>query len=132
MMNETFDRPNRATGPREVWECDNGLMFITHDSTGGLRLKWKESGGIFCECAATVCPPGRYRIRTLDEKPWPPKTRIEKRRVVLAYDPDSCTEKVFYLRDHENITARFTIRLDEIRDCEIEDGKVVRVLKEGE
>lgn len=138
MSEEIKERPDRATGPREVWECEeSGRTFKTYaDDNGVLHFLCegtKCGRGIHIGCEATM-PPGRYRIRTLDEKPWPTKTRREKRRVVQYRVDDG--ERVSYLKESNSYRYKCChVISDEIRDCEIdEDGKVVRVipLKEGE
>lgn len=141
MSDEIFDRPNRATGPREVWEREeSGRTFKVYAG---------DDGALCFLCEGSRCGRGphiswvtqattrRYRIRTIPDEPWPPRTREEKRYWPLALrDKQGFSIPAgWYTRSSRDFHNNEWGGIEWCeRDCKIdENGKVVGVIhfKEG-
>lgn len=114
MTDEIKERPDRATKKCEVWqrESDGVIMFANVDLAGEVWLRCTDCEGVYQVYRGSKVKPDRYRIRTLEEKPWPPVKTVER-----------CSIRLYRLDD---LGEHFLCT--EIRDCEIVDGNVVRVI----
>lgn len=122
--------PDRPCGPGQVWECDDGRLCDADWFGGKLYVRWNDRGikNVEPELASSL-PPGRYRLRTLPDEPWPKEVKVEERRMVMFRN---CTG--FSVNLYRDLVSDIGggYLMDEIRDCEAdEQGVVIRVLPEG-